>query len=79
MFKHIPNGKGMVYVPNEKGIMAYILWIIWFVFFGSFYLFTIIVNWYKVNFSQNLGGLKPPPGFYRPDSSLFLIDFFDLG
>ena len=22
MFKHIPNGKGMVYGPNGKGIMA---------------------------------------------------------
>ena len=29
---------------------------IWFIFFGLFYLFTIIVNWHKVNFSQSLRG-----------------------
>ena len=29
---------------------------IWFIFFGFFYLFTIIVNWHKVNFSQSLRG-----------------------
>ena len=42
---------------------------IWFIFFGSFFLFTVVVNWLKVNFSQNLGrGLQPPqaPSLYRP-------------
>ena len=29
-------------------------------FFSSFYVFTIIVIWYKVNFSQNLGGASAP-------------------
>ena len=40
-----------------------------FIFFGSFFLFTVLVNWLKVNFSQNLRwGLQPPqpPSLYRP-------------
>ena len=37
-----------------------------FIFFGSFFLFTVVVNWLKVNFSQNLRQGLQPPSLYRP-------------
>ena len=37
-----------------------------FIFFGSFFLFTVVVNWLKVNFSQNLQQGLQPPSLYRP-------------
>ena len=38
-------------------------WGIWngLYFFATFFIFTIIINWWKVNFSKNLGVLQPPP------------------
>ena len=49
--------------------------------FGSFLLFTIFVNWWKVNFSQNLGGVQSPSptGFYGPTYHIWCFcSFFDV-
>ena len=46
---------------QEQSYQQFLRNLIWFIFFGSILLFTIIANWQKVNISQNSGGGCSPP------------------